>query len=312
MSLAIVFPGQGSQSVGMLADLATRHRIVLETFEEASGVLGYDLWQLVQEGPEASLNETQQTQPAMLVAGVAAWRAWEAAGGARPIAVAGHSLGEFSALVCAQSLAFADAVAVVRSRAQFMQAAVPVGQGGIAALLGLDDEGARGLCERVCDALAGKLVCPVNFNAPGQVVIAGHVEAVDAAVAQARDAGAKRAVRLPMSVPVHCDLMTPAAQQFAQVLEGISFQPPNVPVIHNADINSHVDAGDIRRVLVEQLTKPVRWTDTIHALQALGIARMVEAGPGKILSGLIRRIDRGIAGNSLDDIAGFDKAMDAV
>ena len=309
MSLAIVFPGQGSQSVGMLAELAARHPEVEATFAEASEALGYDLWALVRNGPAERLNETVHTQPAMLAAGVATWRCWQSLSGPSPMAMAGHSLGEFSALVCAQSLGFSDAVRVVQARAQLMQAAVPIGQGGIAALLGLDDGAVESLCETVRSELAGRSVTAVNYNAPGQVVVAGHGDAVDAVVARARDAGARRAIKLPMSVPVHCPLMAPAAEGFNRVLAEVSFLAPQIPVLHNADLAAHDDPAAIRTALVGQLVKPVRWTGSIVGLREMGARRFVELGPGKVLSGLLRRIDRSAEGVAVLDPQSLDAAV---
>lgn len=287
--LAFLFPGQGSQSVGMLSALAERHASVQKTFIEASAALDEDLWRLAQEGPEALLNRTDYTQPAMLTAGVAVWRAWQAGGGPQPARLAGHSLGEYTALVCAGSLDFADAVRLVRDRGRFMQEAVPEGEGAIAAVLGLDDGRVAEVCR---EAAAGEVVEPVNYNAPGQVVIAGHAAAVDRALAAAKAAGAKRAVRLPMSVPAHCSLMVPAAERLAGHLAEVAIRSPEIPVVHNVDVSEAGDPDAIRERLVAQVRSPVRWTETVHALAAAGIHRAVECGPGKVLAGLNRRIER--------------------
>jgi len=287
MTLAFVFPGQGSQSVGMLNALATEHPVVKETFTEASHALGYDLWQLVEQGPEAKLNQTEVTQPAMLTAGVATWRAWQAANGPRPLFMAGHSLGEYSALVCAEALDFRDAVKLVADRARFMQEAVPVGQGGIAAILGLDDDAVRKLCEQ---AAQGEVLDAVNFNSPNQVVIAGTAAAVARAIEQSKAAGAKRAVLLPMSVPAHSRLMHPAAERMAERIKSVDVRPPRVPVIHNVHLQAESDPQAIRNALVRQIESPVRWVETIEKLVAEGVDRFVECGPGKVLTGLNKRI----------------------
>ena len=289
MSLGVIFPGQGSQSVGMLADLHEQHAIVRQTFEQASSVLGYDLAQLCLQGPEDDLNRTDRTQPALLTAGVAVWRLWCEQGGALPSMMAGHSLGEYTALSCAGALDFADAVALVARRGEFMQEAVPAGSGAMAAILGLEDEAVA----RVCEAAAnGEVVEPVNFNAPGQVVIAGQHEAVERAMAAASEAGAKRALPLPVSVPSHCSLMVPAARRLAEVLEDIEIKTPEIPVVHNVDAASRTDASEIRDALVRQLHNPVRWVQTIEAMRAGGVAAFIEAGPGRVLAGLGKRIDK--------------------
>ncbi|MGH8496082.1 MAG: ACP S-malonyltransferase [Gammaproteobacteria bacterium] len=298
MSLAFVFPGQGSQSVGMLAGLAEAEPLVTETFAEASDALHYDLWQLVQRGPEAALNATDKTQPAMLAASVAVWRVWQAAGGTMPDALAGHSLGEYSALVCAGTLDFGAAVRLVEYRGRLMQAAVPEGEGAMAAILGLDDGTVRAVC---ADAAGGEVVEAVNFNAPGQVVIAGHAAAVARAMDGALARGAKRAVRLPVSVPSHCSLMREAAQQLAACLDDATLRPPRIPVLHNVDAGEHVAPAEIRRALASQLHHPVLWTDSIRALAARGVDRIVECGPGKVLQGLVKRIDRSLAASAIHD-----------
>ncbi|HGX93899.1 MAG TPA: [acyl-carrier-protein] S-malonyltransferase, partial [Candidatus Tenderia sp.] len=250
MSLALLFPGQGSQSVGMLADLADHWPQVAETFAQASEVLGYDLWQLVHNGPAEALNQTDKTQPAMLAAGVAVARVWQAAGGVAPFAMAGHSLGEYTALVCAEALDFEDAIKLVEKRGQLMQSAVPAGEGAMAAILGLSDEDVIALCEA---AARGDVVEAVNFNSPGQVVIAGTRSAVERATEIAKEKGAKRALLLPVSVPSHCSLMRSAADELAKVLDAIEISPPTIKVIHNADVQSHQDGASIKKALVEQL-----------------------------------------------------------
>lgn len=302
-SIAAVFPGQGSQSVGMLVELAAAHDAVRRTFDEASVVLGYDLWQLVQDGPAEALNRTDRTQPAMLAADVAVWRVWRESGGPLPAVMAGHSLGEYAALVCADSLDFGRAVTLVAERGRFMQEAVPSGQGAMAAVLGLDDEQVRAVCAA---AAGGEVVAAVNFNSPGQVVIAGNAAAVERAIDLAKEAGAKRAIPLPVSVPSHCELMRPAAQRMAELLETTEFAAPRVPVLHNADVRSWPDAAAIRDALVRQLYSPVRWTESVTAL---GTRTMIEFGPGKVLSGLAKRIDRDIVAVCVQDSASLDEAL---
>lgn len=312
MSLAFTFPGQGSQSIGMLAELATGHRQVEATFAEASEVLGYDLWQLAQNGPEARLNATEQTQPAMLAAGIAVARVWESAGGPVPALAAGHSLGEYAALVAAGSLSFADAVDLVAARGRFMQDAVPEGEGAIAALLGLEDEQVLDLCAAVTDREAGSIVSAVNFNAPGQVVIAGHVGAVDEAIARAQEAGAKRAIKLPMSVPVHCELMEPARERLVAKLAETEIRAPAFPVIHNTDNDSCDDPAAIRDALAGQLVNPVRWSGSVAALAERGATVLVEPGPGRVLTGLNKRIDRSLKTMAVHDSASLDKALSEI
>lgn len=296
--LAMLFPGQGSQSVGMLAELAEQFDLVTETFRQASEVLGYDLWDLVRKGPADDLNRTDRTQPAMLTAGVAVWRVWYDQGGAPPAMMAGHSLGEYTALVCAGALEFTDAVALVEERGRRMQEAVPAGTGAMAAILGLADEQVIELCGR---AEQGEVVSAVNFNSPGQVVIAGNSAAVERAIALAKEAGAKRALPLPVSVPSHCSLMKPAADAFANTLADTRFQTPAIPVLHNVDVGTHADADEIRNILAQQLYSPVRWVETIQAMAGRGITRCLEMGPGKVLAGLNKRIDK-----NLDTLAVYD------
>lgn len=309
MVLAFTFPGQGSQAIGMLAELAADFPQVHETYAQASEVLGYDLWELCQGGPEARLNATEQTQPAMLAAGVAVARVWQEAGGAPATLAAGHSLGEYAALVCAGSLAFADAIAVVAARGRFMQEAVPEGRGAIAALLGLDDAQVLELCESVTDRGAEKIVSAVNFNAPGQVVIAGHAAAVEDVIALAEKGGARKAVKLPMSVPVHCELMEPARERLVATLDGVRVHAPEFPVIHNADNQPREDAAAIRDALAQQLTKPVRWAEAVIRLREYGATILVEPGPGRILTGLNKRIDRSLTTMAVHDSASLDKAQ---
>jgi len=304
--LAMVFPGQGSQSVGMLAGLANRYPEVSETFAEASEVLGYDLWKLVQEGPDDELNRTDRTQPAMLAAGTAVWRVWQAHNGPAPDLMAGHSLGEYTALVCAGALDFSDAVALVAERGRCMQTAVPEGVGAMAAVLGLDDASVADVC---ANAAGTEVVTPVNYNSPGQVVIAGHSDAVRRAIDLARQAGAKRAVQLPVSVPSHCSLMAPAAEQFAVLLEKTAINSPLIPVIHNVDAMSHDQPGLIRESLRRQLYNPVLWVRSVQVMVEMGIAYLVEAGPGKVLAGLCRRIDKSIASTAVYDPDTLDAVL---
>ena len=287
MTLAFVFPGQGSQAVGMSTALATDFPIVKETYAEASHALGYDLWELVANGPVEELNKTQVTQPAMLTAGVATWRAWQAQQGPAPVVMAGHSLGEYTALVCAGTFAFAEAVKLVADRARFMQEAVPVGQGAMAAILGLDDDVVRKVCE---EAAQGDVVEAVNFNSPGQVVIAGSVAAVARAIEQAKTAGAKRAASLPVSVPSHCRLMHPAAERMAERMTQAAFKAPAIPVIHNVHVKTETDVTAIRNALARQIESPVRWVETVQKMAADGVTHIVECGPGRVLAGLNKRI----------------------
>lgn len=289
MTFAFVFPGQGSQSVGMLAAVATLEPLVQETFAEASDVLGYDLWALCQNGPENLLGATERTQPAMLAAGVATWRVWRKQGGALPAAMAGHSLGEYSALVCSGALDFRTAVALVQFRGEAMQAAVPAGQGAMAAILGIEDADVEAACQ---EAAGGEIVQAANFNSPGQVVIAGSAAAVDRAIEICKSKGAKRSIKLPVSVPSHSALMAPAAERLRERLMSISFTQPEVRDIYTVDVRRHGGADDIRRALVEQLVKPVRWSATIQAMVAGGARAIVECGPGRVLTGLNRRIEK--------------------
>jgi len=282
---------------------------VRETFAEASQALGYDLWGVVQNGPEDRLNRTETTQPAMLTAGVAVWRVWRMRSGPAPMLLAGHSLGEYTALVCAEAMAFNDAATLVADRGRFMQEAVPAGQGAMAAILGLEDDAVRALCEQ---AAQGEVLAPVNFNSPGQVVIAGTASAVQRAVEQAKSAGAKRAVVLPVSVPSHCRLMHPAAERMAQRLQQVSIQTPKVPVIHNVHVKAESDTAAIRAALVRQIESPVRWVETIQKLAAEGVDRIVECGPGKILTGLNKRITKDADTIAVYDPASLNQALSVV
>ncbi len=307
MTLALVFPGQGSQSVGMLADLAGEFPQVRDTFAEASAVLGYDLWQLVRSGPESELQLTAVTQPAMLTAGVAVWRAWLAAGGPTPAVMAGHSLGEYSALVCAGALPFAQAVQLVRQRGEFMQQAVPVGVGAMAAVLGLDRAAVEAACAGA--TTADELVAVANYNAPPQSVIAGHTAAVQRASAAAQAAGAKRVVPLPVSAPFHCALMRPAAVALTPALEAASIETPAVPVINNVDVATASEPTAIRDALIRQIYSPVRWVEVIEAMAAQGVTRVIECGPGKVLAGLTKRICGELDSLAVQDPASLRQAL---
>jgi len=306
--LALVFPGQGSQTVGMLAELHTEFAIVRDAFAEASAALGYDLWALIANGPEADLNETHRTQPALLTASVAVWRLWQQQGGATPAYLAGHSLGEYSALVCAGVLTLADAVKLVEKRGQYMQSAVPAGTGAMSAIIGLDDALIAKACE---EAAQGEVVSPVNYNSPGQVVIAGHKAAVERANELCKAAGAKRALPLPVSVPSHCALMRPAAEQLAKDLQTLSFHAPVISVVNNVDVAVAADAAAIQDALVRQLFSPVRWTETIEYLAAQGVTEVIELGAGKVLSGLIKRINKELVTTSVNDVASLQAALAA-
>ncbi|WP_150303945.1 ACP S-malonyltransferase [Pseudomonas saliphila] len=304
-SLAFVFPGQGSQAVGMLSELAKQESLIGETFAEASSVLGYDLWQLCQNGPAEELNRTDRTQPAILAASVALWRLWCVQSEARPGFVAGHSLGEYSALVAAEVIGFADALRLVERRGQLMQQAVAEGEGGMAAILGLDDAQVIELC---AGAAQGEVVSAVNFNAPGQVVIAGQASAVQRAIDACKGAGAKRAIALPVSVPSHCALMKPAAEQLAVDFAALEWKTPAITLVQNVSARPAVDTDALRSLLVEQLYSPVRWVESIEYLAAQGVADLVECGPGKVLSGLNKRCAKGVNTHHLDTVDGFSAA----
>jgi [acyl-carrier-protein] S-malonyltransferase len=305
--LAYVFPGQGSQSVGMLAELAGEYPQVQAVFAEASTRLDYDLWALVQQGPEDDLNRTDRTQPAMLAAGVAVWRVLSAAGAPQPQLLAGHSLGEYTALVCAGALDFGDAIALVSDRGRFMQEAVPQGEGAMAAILGLDDDTVSRVCAEAAD---GEVVEAVNFNAPGQVVIAGSTAAVSRAIEAAKAAGAKRALPLPVSAPSHCALMRPASERLAERLAQVDVRAPRVPVLHNVDVSVCSDPQGIRERLVRQLYSPVRWVETVQAMAGQGVTKLAECGPGKVLAGLNKRIVREIDALAVFDPAGVQKLLE--
>jgi len=292
--------------MGMLADLAAAYPVVGQSFAEASEALGYDLWKLVQEGPEEELNKTHITQPALLAAGIAVWRVWQEKGGASPVVMAGHSLGEYTALVAAGAMPFSDAVALVADRGKFMQEAVPAGEGAMAAILGLDDAVVIELCEKAAE---GQVVSAVNFNSPGQVVIAGAAAAVDRACELAKAAGAKRALKLAVSAPSHCALMKPAAERLAERLQGIEISVPAIPVINNADVASAESAEAIRDALVRQLYSPVRWVETIQKMAADGVDSLIECGPGKVLVGLNKRIVKEMNAAAVFDTATLDAAL---
>jgi [acyl-carrier-protein] S-malonyltransferase len=305
MKLALVFPGQGSQSVGMMQAYGDAP-VVRATFDEASAALGQDLWRLASEGPAQAQALTVNTQPLMLAAGIAVYRLWRERGGPEPAVVAGHSLGEYSALVAAGALSFADAVPLVRLRAQAMQEAVPPGAGAMAAVLGLDEEAVRAAC---AEAAQGEVAAAANFNGPGQTVIAGHAAAVARAAEAAKARGAKRAVMLPVSAPFHCPLMMPAAERLKARLEQTPVARPRIPVLHNADVKPHGDAAAIRDALVRQSYSPVRWTETIQAMAGLGVTHVYECGPGKVLAGLSRRIVATLQGGALADAASLEQAL---
>lgn len=306
MSFAVIFPGQGSQSVGMLAELAARDPAIERTFSEASDVLGYDLWRLAQEGPETELGLTENTQPAMLAAGVAVYRAWQDRGGSLPVAMAGHSLGEYTALVCAGRIGFREAISLVRHRGRLMQRAVPAGEGAMAAILGLDDEQVTQACMA---GAQGEVVAPINYNCPGQVVIAGQSAAVARALEAANSLGARRAVMLDVSVPSHCALMNSAAEELAERLRALEIGPGEMPVFHNVDARSRDDADQVRAALIQQLSQPVRWSDCVLAMRDIGATLFVEMGPGKVLTGLVRRIDRGLQAAACLDPDSLDAAL---
>jgi [acyl-carrier-protein] S-malonyltransferase len=307
MKLAMVFPGQGSQSLGMATGYEA-HPVVRRTFAEASEVLGQDLWSLASEGPAEELNRTVNTQPVMLTADIAVYRAWQERGGSQASVLAGHSLGEYAALVAAGAIAFADALPLVRFRAQAMQDAVPQGVGAMAAIMGLDDAGIAAACE---EARQGQMVDPVNFNAPGQVVIAGHKEAVERAMAAAKVKGAKRALLLPVSAPFHSSLLKPAADRLAAYLAKVDVETPSTPVLHNVDVRSAKTPDAVRDALARQAASPVRWVDTVQSFQAQGITHIVECGPGTVLSGLGRRIAPDIEALPTNDGDALDAALAA-
>jgi len=304
--LAFVFPGQGSQSVGMLAELAEAHAVVRATFEEASDGAGVDLWALSQGGPEEMLNRTEYTQPALLAAGIAAWRAWESQGGPRPAVLAGHSLGEYTALVAAGALSLKDGAHLVRIRGQLMQDAAPAGTGAMAAVLGAEDA----LVEAVCaEASGSQVVVPANYNSPGQIVIGGDVAAVDRALALLQEKGVRKAVKLAVSVPSHTPLMREAANRLAETMAGLHWNLPSLPVVQNVDAASHDGIDAIRDALVRQLYLPVQWTRCVEALAARGATRVAECGPGKVLAGLVKRIDKALDARAIGAVGDFETAL---
>lgn len=305
-SLAFVFPGQGSQFIGMLAELAAAHPEVQAAFAEASHGAGVDLWSLSAHGPEEQLNRTENTQPALLAASVAVWRVWQKLGGAEPAQLSGHSLGEYSALVCAGALSLHDAAALVAERGRLMQAAVPAGVGAMAAILGGDDAQIAAVCGEVAQ---GQVVSPANFNSPGQLVIAGNAEAVDRALARLAELGVKKAIKLAVSVPSHCALMREAADKLGERMATIRWQMPSVPVVQNAEARSYGSVEEIRGALQRQLYLPVRWTECVQALVAGGAVRMAECGPGKVLSGLIKRIDKSVEARAIGMPADLDAVL---
>lgn len=304
--LAFVFPGQGSQSVGMLAELAAAHGLVRQTFDEASAGAGVDLWALSQQGPEDQLNRTENTQPALLAASVAVWRVWREQGGVLPAQLSGHSLGEYSALVAAGALSLSDAAALVAERGRLMQAAVPAGVGAMAAIIGGDD---AQIVQACADVAGDDVVAPANYNSPGQVVIAGHAAAVDRAIARLAELGVRKSVKLAVSVPSHCALMQDAAQRLAERMQAVAWSLPAIPVVQNADARVHDSIDAIRDALRRQLFQPVRWTECVQALIAGGATRALECGPGKVLAGLIKRIDKNLDARALGTPADFDAAL---
>ncbi len=308
-SLAFVFPGQGSQSLGMLAEIGAQQPLIRETFGEAADALGYDLWALTQQGPEELLNQTDKTQPAILAASIALWRLWQAEAGAQPAFVAGHSLGEYSALVAAGSIGFAEAIKLVELRGQLMQQAVPAGQGGMAAILGLEDADVLAAC---AEAANGEVVSAVNFNAPGQVVIAGSASAVERAIEACKARGAKRAMPLPVSVPSHCALMRPAAEKFAEAVAALNWQAPQIALVQNVTAAVPADLDSLKRDLLAQLYSPVRWVETIVLLAGQGVTDLVECGPGKVLAGLNKRCVKGINTHNLETPDAFAAVREAL
>ena len=306
-ALAFVFPGQGSQSLAMHAELAELHPIVRETFIEASDGAGVDLWALSQGGPEEMLNRTEYTQPALLAAGIAVWRAWQQQGGSLPSVFAGHSLGEYSALVAAGALSLHDGAHLVRLRGQLMQEAAPAGVGAMAAVLGADDEVVAEVCVQASDS---QVVVPANYNSPGQIVIGGDTAAVDRAIALLVERGVRKVVKLAVSVPSHTPLMREAANRLAETMRGMSWRVPSIPVVQNVDAQIHEGIDDIRDALVRQLYLPVRWTDCTLALKAKGVTRIAECGPGKVLTGLVKRIDKSLEARSLATPGDFQSAIE--
>lgn len=305
-TLAFVFPGQGSQKIGMLAELSEKHAVISQTFAEASEVLGYDLWDLVQNGTQEDITLTERTQPLLLTASVAVWRVWQQEGGAQPSLMAGHSLGEWSALVCAGVVGFKDAVRLVRNRGAYMQEAVPQGQGAMAAIIGLDDDIIKAICIDVCQ---GEEVAAVNFNSPGQVVIAGNTAAVERAMAGCKEAGAKRALPLPVSAPFHTNLMKPAADRLADEIMATEFSAPQILIVHNVHAQTESDPEKIKQLMIDQICSPVLWVDCVNTLTENGIEAVVECGAGKVLSGLCKRIERSLGAQATENSANLEKAL---
>lgn len=305
--LAFVFPGQGSQTLGMLAELAQQYTVVEETFAEASVVLGYDLWALAQEGPQETMNMTERTQPLLLTASVAIWRVWQQQGGDTPAVMAGHSLGEWSALVCAGVVAFKDAVRLVQLRGKYMQEAVPAGVGSMAAIIGLDDQAIIDAC---VEAAQGEEVSAVNFNSPGQVVIAGHVGAIERAIDLCKAKGAKKAMALAVSAPFHSALLKPAADRLAVELESVEFSTPVTPIIHNVNAQVETDPSVIKQLMIEQIYHPVLWVACVNNVFSTGATRAIECGPGKVLTGLIKRINRDLTSATIDKPDALSTALE--
>lgn len=307
-NLGFVFPGQGSQKIGMLADIAKQHEELLETFDKASEQLGYDLWDLSQYGSQEEISQTEITQPLLLTAGVAIWRLWQSLGGVAPATMAGHSLGEWSALVCSGAVEFSDALGLVQKRAQYMQSAVPAGQGAMTAIVGLEDEKIQAACE---SAAQGQVVTAVNFNAPGQVVIAGEAAAVERAGTACKEAGAKRALPLPVSGPFHTSLMQPAADKLAEDMANVTFNAPHIAIIHNVTVDKENDPEVIKSLMIQQITAPVPWVATVHKMASLGVESLVECGPGKVLSGVNRRIEKELTNFNTDSLVALESALES-
>lgn len=308
--LAFVFPGQGSQKIGMLAEIAKQSELIRTTFDEASNALGYDLWEIVQSGSQEQLNMTEVTQPALLTSSVALWRLWRHLDGPEPAVMAGHSLGEWSALVCSGVVAFESAVKLVRARGKYMQEAVSPGVGAMAAIIGLADGDVEAACAEVSKENCA--VTPVNYNSPGQLVIAGHKEAVDKAITATKDLGAKLALPLPVSAPFHTPLMQPAATRLAQDIDTTVFSAPSIPIVHNVNAATEADAGKIKALIIEQIYSPVRWASCVQALSALGVTSVLECGPGRVLSGLNKRIVKGLLCYNVETPALLDKSLVAL
>lgn len=310
MSFSFIFPGQGSQAIGMMSDLAEQHALVKDLFTEASDILDVDLWSMSQEGPIELLSQTENTQPALLTAGVAAWRIWQSLGGNNPSVMAGHSLGEYTALVAAGALSFADGVSLVRDRGRYMQDAVPTGQGGMAAIIGLDDEQVKAVCAQVAST-NNEVLQAVNFNAPGQVVIAGSATAIELAAPAMKEAGAKRALPLPVSIPAHSSLMTPASAKLADRLASVDVSMPEIPVLHNCNVQVASTVDEIKANLVAQLDSPVRWVESVNKMHADGVVSFIESGPGRVLGGMVKRIVKGVDVACVDKPDAFSALIDS-